>query len=456
MYLLTNAAKNLARNKGRNLLVGVILFTIIVAASVSVLINSTAGAVISDYKSRFGSQVFLDLDYEKAIAAGNYDEYEGAKGVQDLTPDQNFKFADSKYLHETKMTASAMINFPDAVPLDNIDDPDLQARGYLIGSNEPNISKDFESGARKIVEGRAVQAPNEAIISKQFAELNKLKIGDNLDIVRTGNKKELPLKIVGIFEDNTMLGAENNPYMQKNPLLNRNNEILVGIDTVKEFGASYVDASYFLNSPDDLDAFEAELRDKGLPDYYKLRTDEAGYQAVVGPVEGLTKLTTTFMIVVLALGAVILLLISTLAVRERKYEIGVLRAMGMRKTGVAIGFVAEMLIMTLFCLAIGFAVSAVISQPIADSLLRNQIELAAETAKNGMGGVTSINAGAGAGTGAGADSALTPLSQLTVALTAGAISQISLIALALAVVSSAVGIVYITRFEPMKILSERN
>jgi putative ABC transport system permease protein len=293
------------------------------------------------------------------------------------------------------------------------------------------------------------------MISKQFAELNKLKVGDNLDIVRTGNNKELTLKIVGIFEDNTMLGAENNQYMQKNPVLNRNNEILTGIDTVKEFGASYVDASFFLNSPDDLSAFEAELRAKGLPDYYKLRTDEAGYKAVVGPVEGMTKLTTTFMVVVLALGAVILLLISTLAVRERKYEIGVLRAMGMRKSGVAIGFVAEMLIMTLFCLAIGFAISAVISQPIADSLLRNQIELAAEAAKNNMGSVTSINAGAAAG-GAGVDAARTPLSQLTVALTAGAVTQISLIALALAVVSSAVGIVYITRFEPMKILSERN
>jgi putative ABC transport system permease protein len=452
VYLLTNAAKNLVRNKGRNLLVGVILFTIIVAASVSVLIDSTAGAVITDYKSRFGSQVYLDLDYEKAVAAGNYEEWDGSKGVSEITPDQQFKFADSKYLHESKMTASAMINFPDAVPLDNIDDPDLQAKGYLIGSNDPDISEDFKSGARKIIDGRAVEAANEAMISQEFAELNKLKVGDTLNIKRTGNNKELALKIVGIFEDNTMLGAENSPYMQKNPLLNRNNEILTGIDTVKEFGASYVDASYFLNSPDDLGAFESELRAKGLPDYYKLRTDEAGYKAVVGPVEGMTKLTTTFMVVVLALGAVILLLISTLAVRERKYEIGVLRAMGMRKRGVATGFVAEMLIMTLIALVIGFAISAVISQPIANSLLANQIELAAEAAKNSMGSVTTLNNGAGAGSAA----ALTPLSQLNVALTASAITQISLIALALAVVSSAVGIVYITRFEPMKILSERN
>jgi len=51
----------------------------------------------------------------------------------------------------------------------------------------------------------------------------------------------------------------------------------------------------------------------------------AGYQKVVGPVEGLKKISLTFMIIVLIFGAMILMLLSSIAIRERKYEIGVLR-----------------------------------------------------------------------------------------------------------------------------------
>lgn len=54
-----------------------------------------------------------------------------------------------------------------------------------------------------------------------------------------------------------------------------------------------------------------------------MTTDEAGYQRIVDPVEGLSKITNTFLIVVLVLGSAILILLSTLAIRERKYDISV-------------------------------------------------------------------------------------------------------------------------------------
>lgn len=43
------------------------------------------------------------------------------------------------------------------------------------------------------------------------------------------------------------------------------------------------------------------------------------------------KITMVFLIVVLVLGAIILTLLTSILIRERKYEIDVLRAMGMKK-----------------------------------------------------------------------------------------------------------------------------
>ena len=59
MYILKNAFKNLCRNKGRNFLVGIILFLIILGISVSIIINTTTNAIIDNYKQRFGCNVLI-------------------------------------------------------------------------------------------------------------------------------------------------------------------------------------------------------------------------------------------------------------------------------------------------------------------------------------------------------------------------------------------------------------
>jgi putative ABC transport system permease protein len=333
------------------------------------------------------------------------------------------------------------------------DNDEIGYKGLVVGSNsDVSKSKDFETKARKLIEGEFYKAKDECMVSQKFSELNGLKVGDTINIQRSEKDGPYPLKIVGIFEDNTALdGGDAAQYMTKNPVLNRNNEILTGMDTIKAFSnPDSINAVYFLKNPEMLKAFSKELYEKGLPKYYDVKTDETGYNAVVGPVENMAKVTNTFMIVVLILGGIILLLISTLATRERKYEIGVLRAMGMKKAKIAIGFVTEMLVLTFVCLIVGFSASAVATQPIADSLLENQIEIAEQTqANNKTDSISSINP---------TDQAAAPtaLSELKVHLGVDAAIEITLIAILLAIVASIIGVVYITRYEPTKILSERN
>jgi putative ABC transport system permease protein len=240
-------------------------------------------------------------------------------------------------------------------------------------------------------------------------------------------------------------------------MMNRNNEILtsfetaIGMEMFGKFGK--VSAQYFLKDPAQLPAYKKELREKGLADYYTVTTDEAGYKKVVGPVEGLAKITNTFLIVVLVLGSMILILLSTLAIRERKYEIGVLRAMGMKKTKVALGLLTETLVITGICLILGLGIGMVASQPVADSLLANQIELAEENSNTNGG----MQTGGGTGVGAPVFSSDTkPLSELQINLNSDAIARIILISLVLTGISSITGIMYITKYEPIKILSERN
>ena len=67
MYIFKNAMKNIYRNKGRNILIGIIILGIIVSTVVAFSINTTTDEIIKDYKNRFGSEVTLAPDMEKLM-----------------------------------------------------------------------------------------------------------------------------------------------------------------------------------------------------------------------------------------------------------------------------------------------------------------------------------------------------------------------------------------------------
>ena len=151
------------------------------------------------------------------------------------------------------------------------------------------------------------------------------------------------------------------------------------------------------------------------------------------------------MTLVLGFGGSVLVLISILAIRERKYEIGVLRAMGMKKGKVALGLVFETLSMIVISLSLGLTIGSISAQPISDMLLQGQIEAQKQA------GSMSMTIGMG-----GPSQSVPALEKLNVFLSSEAILNITLIALLIGAVSACIGILYINRYEPRKILTERD
>ena len=80
------------------------------------------------------------------------------------------------------------------------------------------------------------------------------------------------------------------------------------------------------------------------------------------------------MIVLLIIGGVILVVLNIFNIRERKYEIGVLTAMGMKKWKVAAQFICEILVVTMIAVVIGAGVGAVSSVPVTNALLEGQLQ----------------------------------------------------------------------------------
>ena len=100
---------------------------------------------------------------------------------------------------------------------------------------------------------------------------------------------------------------------------------------------------------------------------------------------------TTFLIITLIIGGVVLVVINMINIRERRYEIGVLRTVGMKKSKLSLQFMTELLIVAFVSLIIGAGIGACLSVPVSNKLLANEISNASskyeDIGKNfGMGG----------------------------------------------------------------------
>ena len=485
MYIFQNALQNLVRNKGRNILLAAITLAIITTTVVALIINNTASALIDDYQGRFGSRVNIVLDNEQVM---NNMSYVMAHGRPELTAQQSIAFSGSDHVLEFEMSAFQGAFSDSLRSIDAEFDSEFmtmfggggfgarggghggagQAAGMgLIIADDgsiPNIRlygnnwDDFVSGERSLIEGRMPE-DGEALVSSEFAELNGLSIGDEIEMqsimtsTNGGASRYVThnLTIVGIYFDMTAESAVDG--LIRISFTNRRNEVLTTLDTIiaplqENDGGIIVNAVYYLREPGLLPYFDAELRSLGLHSLFTVTTDEAEYNALLQPILGLRDITLTFMIIVLALGGIVLALLSSIAIRERKYEIGVLRAMGMKKKKVAFGLWAEMLVITGICLVIGLSVGTVVAQPISDTLLAAQVESINEQADDTPLAMHGRFVAASA-------SPVEPLSELTVTLGVRTALEIIGISLVLATLAGLVSILKITKYEPIKILQER-
>lgn len=227
-------------------------------------------------------------------------------------------------------------------------------------------------------------------------------------------------------------------------------------DSVKEFYYSEtasVSGTYVFADADAYHKFEEEVRTLGLDEAYTVSSpDLAAYENSLTPLETLSKTAGWFLIVILVIGAIILIVLNIFNVRERKYEIGVLTAMGMSKGKVALQFLTEIFAVTLSAVIIGAAAGAVSSVPVTNALLQNQVE--SKTAQTQQ---IEQNFGRGGKMGTAAPIENTNyITEISRAADMTVIAEMLGIAILLTLISGAVSMLFIMRYELLKILANRD
>ena len=151
--------------------------------------------------------------------------------------------------------------------------------------------------------------------------------------------------------------------------------------------------------------------------------------------------------------AVVLFVINMINIRERKYEIGVFRTIGVSKFKLTLQFALEILIVSVVMLGIGAVCGSFLAKPVGNMLLENEIQSVQEETEQisnnfGKGGPMDMNFGGTVN--------VQTIDTINAVVDITVVAQLLGIGLALMLVSSLASMISIQRFSPLTILKERS
>ena len=378
----------------------------------------------------------------------------------------------------------------------------------VIGYSSDKAMTDFVSGNCSIAEGTVFDentTNNDCIISQDLATYNNLLVGSVITLANPNNTDEtFDFTVVGIYtgEQETtdgFMGGFSTATDSANKIMTSYEALKAICDASGETAQAVTDSTTGLTTSTavqgnlnytyvfaDLEAynsFEGEAADLGLSEDYMISsTDVAQFENSLIPLENLSKTASSFLLVVFIIGAVILIVINIFNIRERKYEIGVLTAIGMKKFKVASQFVTELFVVTLAAIIVGAGIGAAVSVPVTNALLSAQItsnQTAQQSMTVGFGRDTAAGGGGMTGAPAKPDSssgdaasenqsgfggfmgnikatASNYISEVSYSTDPIVILQLIGVGVLLTLVSSLSAVLFIMRYEPLKILTNRD
>jgi len=444
---------------------------------------------------------------------------------EDLSLDEMLIYSDSEYVKDFYYTLSASLNGSDDLEAvstqtsdeteDNSSDStqtmpggdmpqDMKGGGMsrgmgtqgdftLTGYSSKSAMTDFLAGTSYISDGVIFDEAStdilECIISDELAALNEIKIGDTISLLNPNNEDEtFELTVVGTYT-NTESAVTGQSMMGFNNSSDPANQIYTNYNVLKSISdssaenaetetdevtgmtstsaiRSQVSGTYSFKDIESYEGFQEDAYTLGLSeDYTIVSSDVSSYKQSLEPLEDLSKYATYFIIVVLLIGGIILVVFNIFNIRERKYEIGVLTAIGMKKKKVAVQFVTELFAVTFIAIVIGTSVGAVVSVPVTNKLLEGQISSTEQQDEEKMSNFSSnsdmpsgtmqrnseMNVISG-GLGQQVDNYISEISSAT---NITVILQLIGIGVVLTLISSLAAVVFVMRYEPLKILSNR-
>ena len=337
-----------------------------------------------------------------------------------LTPDQIRRIAALPYVRDYDFFSNMPFYSSSLVPYTRQGTPTETRFGYLWwvrGVQNPNIH-DIQEGHIELVYGRTFTTSevNElsfvALISEDVATENNLRIGSFISLNNVvvswevededGNptvlgEKSYDLEIIGIFrplisaDTVDILSELDNRIYTPNLFVEMANrfafEIQADEDYLFELDGNHITSYrnfFILHSSHDLPAFR-EAATHGIPRHFVVYDAGNPFQGIASSME--TMVEMAFMVLYLTVGAaiIVLSLLITLFLHDRKKEIGIYLSVGVSKSQILLQFVLEVVVIAMIGITVALFIGRFASEILSHNMLMGGIDLSQDSGFIGFG-----------------------------------------------------------------------
>lgn len=245
----------------------------------------------------------------------------------------------------------------------------------VVGTNDPSklaTSEGSSSSTLTLTSGKlfdGASTENVALVGKSLAEKNSLSVGSTFTLYSRD------VTVVGIFDTGTSFS---------------NNQVIMPIASLQTLSSQadqYTSVTLHVNSIENVASVTTAAK-SALGDSADVTNGSEQAESTVAPLKNIQAISTYSLVAAVGAGAVIMLLTMIMIVRERRREIGVLKAIGASNAKIASQFAAESVTFTLLATIIGFVVAAIAAQPLVTALASSST-----SSTGGMGGPGGMRGG---------------------------------------------------------------
>lgn len=406
MNFLKRAGKSIIARKGKTMIMLIILTVIGSLVLSGFAIQNAAKSAGEEARKELGATVTLQVDRQKQMqerqASGERGRPEEVKiSMKEVEAIEQLDAVKStNYLSQSTATASDIEPIesestntgsgPGGKMPEGMTTPDFS----LNGVTNMELLDSFSNGTLKIVDGVALTSDakeNSVVIDENLATENDLKVGDTFKLKSTTTNQKQKLTIIGL---SSSTDASSDASFRAAGFMDPMNQMYVSNETLADFATEdgTVSASsvvYSLKDPSEIEAFKQKAKSVSSVDWdtFTLDANDAAYQKMVGPIEQVASFSKSVVYLVSIAGGLILALLILLSVRERRKEMGILMAMGEKRSKLMGQLLVETFAIAAVAFLITYATGGMTSQFMTDQLLNREVTEAASSATtDGFGG----------------------------------------------------------------------